>query len=112
MIAIKVLVVGALGFDGALRKVGRIVRTDARREEREPQTAARSLVQFLAEEQNSPEDFAAFLPKCVDHVKALVQDMDLAYTDTQLGPVLEVECNRVESFPKSQDAGFSHTEAC
>jgi len=55
--------------------------------------------------------YKEFKSSCVAHVKEVVQSVDRAYSDMQLQPVLEQECEFDEKF-SSMESGFDKQEAC
>lgn len=74
------------------------------------------LLNFLAtESQMGKKDlppFEVYLPACLEHLHNLIDNLDMAYTDTQLHSVLVDECWLKKSFPKSYDSSFSTDAAC
>lgn len=55
---------------------------------------------------------AAFMEKCLDHVKSLVMKLDGSYTDVHLYWVLMQQCELEEVYPRSVSDGFNHAAAC
>merc|ERR1719316_348881 len=62
-----------------------------------------------AEEKKDDElpGLKAFLPACLAHTKAMVNQIDRSYTDLQLQTVLENECKLSKEFPALYEDGFS-----
>jgi len=67
-----------------------------------------------AEEKKDDElpGLKAFLPACLAHTKAMVNQIDRSYTDLQLQTVLENECKLSKEFPALYEDGFSSHKAC
>merc|ERR1719313_341055 len=53
-----------------------------------------------------------FMPDCLRHVEALVQNLDQSYTDEHLSDVLHSTCIHEKEFPLTQSDGFKHKQAC
>mmetsp|Transcript_64249 Transcript_64249/g.101897 ORF Transcript_64249/g.101897 Transcript_64249/m.101897 type:complete len:219 (+) Transcript_64249:62-718(+) len=53
-----------------------------------------------------------FTPKCLAHVKELVNAIDHTYTDAQLKNVLLQECQLSKEFPHSHSSNFQSHDAC
>lgn len=53
-----------------------------------------------------------FLPKCLAHTTAILQQIDKSYTDMQLKTVLQNECKLSKEFPATYDDGFKSHDSC
>jgi len=58
------------------------------------------------------EAIETWLPKCLTHVRQLVDTIDRHYTDVQLETVLIHDCQLSQEFPKTHPSTFETHEAC
>lgn len=72
--------------------------------------AVAALLHFLEDRRGLPP-YSEFHPRCVAHVRGVVQSVDRDYSDLQLETVLENECALDEEFV-SVESGFDGPQAC
>jgi len=96
--------VAPAGTPGAVQFQG-LNRTDV--SERTAKVNALALMHFLESATGGYDDFE---PKCLSHLKNLLDELDKAYTDEQLRTVLGHECQNEDAFPHSYQDGFKQKQ--